>query len=333
MLGEILLLVAACICIIVLSVRLTEHSSSAVQIGTMLAVALGLTLVMIFSITAIQTPKAAQLQTALPAGIPLVNLYRRKLVAWLWAAAAYFAIFGTLCFFAGTVRDIAQVILAMGAYLACIMLPTGFFMMRKMDRAATAVTLHPWVHWHYSDASWKSWTRTRVERLKAHPASFELKRDWRRVAWVCLGIVAGALIVSPGGWGERAAWALGCCAWVFAWVEFTVWESQRAPEKLRRRLERASPDTYFGPDGLICDDALCSWLSADVYLKSAAVDADEPRSLNFSFEKFVPNPYGPAQTVTIVQSVLIPPGCDPSDVSRLQSALATLCPTAKIAIA
>lgn len=332
MLGEILLLIAACICIIGLSVRLTEHSSLAVQLGSMLTVVVLLTLAMVFSITAIQTPKAAQLQTTLPPNVPVLNLYRCKVLAWAKAAAAFFVIVALLCVIPGVVRYIAAGVLVLGALLACIMLPTGYYSARKMDRAATAVQLHPWMHWHYTQECWEAWTRTRVERLQANPSAFQLKRDWRRVGLVCAGIAIGVLIFSPGGWGERAAWGLGCCAWVLLWVEFAAWEARRAPEKLRKQLQRAAPDTYFGPDGMLCDGALCTWLGVNVYLVSVSVDAREPRSLCFSFEKIVPNPYGAAQTVTIAQSVLIPPGCDPSDLSLLRTALTARCPSAKIEI-
>ncbi len=333
MLAEVLLLIAACICIIVLSVRLTEHSSFAVQLGSMLTVVIVLTLGMIFSITAIQTPKAAQPQTTLPPNVPVLNLHRRKILPWLKGAAAFLVIGGLLCAVPGPVRYIAACLLGLGALLGCIMLPTAYYSARKMDRAATAVQLNPWIHWHYSPQSWAAWTRTRVQRLQAQPGAFELKRDWRRVGLVCAGVLIGVLIFSPGGWGERAAWAAGCCAFILFWTEVAAWEARRAPDKLRRQLERAAPDAYFGPDGMVCDGALCSWLGVNVYLVAASVDAIEPRSLCFVFEKIAPNPYGAAQTLTITQSVLIPPDCDPSDLAKLGSALAARCPSAKIAIA
>ena len=332
MLGEISLLIAACICIIVLSVRLTEHSSFAVQLGSMLAVVVVLTLGMIFSITAIQTPKSAQLHTALPPTVPLLNLYRRNVLPWAKAAAVFFAISGLLCLIPGDVSYISASILALGGLLAAIMFPTAYFTARKLDRAATALQLHPWMHWHYTQEAWQAWTQTRVERMKAQPAAFELKRDWRRIASVCAGVVAGTLILTPGDWGDRVAWAVLCCALILAWTEIAAWEARRAPQKLRKQLARSAPDTYFGPDGMLCDGAMATWLGVNVYLVSVSVDAIEPRSLCFSFEKIVPNPYGSAQTVTISQSVLIPPGCDPSDLSLLRTALAARCPSAKIAI-
>jgi hypothetical protein len=332
MFGEILLLIAACICIIMLSVRMTEHRSFAVQLCSMLAVVVGLTLAMVFSITAIQTPKAAQLHTTLPPGLPVLDLYRRKILPWALATVGFMAVCGLLCLVPGNVRDISASVMVIGALMACIMLPTAYFMARKMDRAATALQLHPWMHWHYSQESWEAWTQTRVERLKAQPSTYNMRMDWRRLAGVCGGILLGSIIFSPGGWGERVAWAAFCSSFVLGFVEMAAWEARRAPQKLRKQLQRAAPDTYFGPDGMLCDGVMCTWLTPNVYLVSVSVDADDPRSLCFVFEKIAPNPYGSAQTVTIRQSVLIPPGCDPSDLSLLRTALGARCPGAKIVI-
>jgi hypothetical protein len=85
-----------------------------VQVDSAPAVVVVLTLVMIFSITAIQTPKAAQLQTALPPNVPLLNLYRRKILCWPKAAAAY----------------IAASVPVVGVLLACVMLPTAYYSAR-----------------------------------------------------------------------------------------------------------------------------------------------------------------------------------------------------------
>jgi hypothetical protein len=333
MLGETLLLIAACISIIVLTVRWTEHLSFAVQVGSMLTVVVVLTLAMVFSITAIQTPKSAQLHTALPPTVPVLNLYRRNVLPWAIAAVAFLVICGLFCFISGPVRDISACVLVLGAMIGAIMLPTAYFMGRKMDRAATALQLHPWLHWHYSQESWRAWTGTRVERMKSQPSTFELKRDWPRITQVCGGVLLGALIFTPGGWVERVAWAAVCCALILMFIEIAAWEARRAPQKLRKKLQRAAPDVYFGPDGMLCDGAMSTWLGVNVYLVSVSVDAIEPRSLSFSFEKIVPNPYGSAQTVAITQNVLIPPGCDPSDLSLLRTALAARCPSAKIVVA
>jgi len=333
MLAEILLLIAGCISIIALTVRWTEHSSFAVQIGSMLTEVVVLTLAMVFSITAIQTPKFAQLHTVLPPTVTVLNLYRRSVLTWAKAAVAFLLMCGLLCFIPGPIRYISVCVLVLAVMIAAIMLPTAYFMALKMDRAATALQLHPWLHWHYSQESWEAWTRTRVERLRSQPSTFELKRDWLRVAEVCIGVLVGTLIFTPGGWGERAVWAAVCCTLILVFIEIAAWEARRAPQKLRNKLQRAAPDAYFGPDGMLCDGAMFTWLGVNVYLVAASVDAIEPRSLCFSFEKIVPNPYGYAQTVTIAQSVLVPPGCDPSDLSLLRTALAARCPSAKIAVA
>jgi hypothetical protein len=58
-------------------------------------------------------------------------------------------------------------------------------------------------------------------------------------------------------------------------------------------------------------------------------DARPPRSMLFRFEKLVPNPYGPLQTIVLFQSVLIPDGAD-GEIARLAHELVARCPRARI---
>ncbi len=75
-----------------------------------------------------------------------------------------------------------------------------------------------------------------------------------------------------------------------------------------------------------------TWLGLDVYLTAATVDSRPPRSLEFRFEKVVPNPYAGNQIIPIVQSVLIPAGAA-ADIARLQTELLARCPKAQIRLA
>ena len=61
-------------------------------------------------------------------------------------------------------------------------------------------------------------------------------------------------------------------------------------------------------------------------------DERQPRSAMFNFERYVPNPYGPTQTIAIHQAVLIPNGKE-SDLVRLQSELTARYPKARISLA
>jgi hypothetical protein len=330
--GEVLLLMCASVCIMIVTVNLIQKLPVGGQVGVLFAVIVLVALGMIFSITAVTVPKAAKLNTTVPKAVPILNLRRRHVLHWLKVTAVYFAICAGACAIPGPARYIAASLLGVGALLACVMLPTAYIMARKFDRAATALTLHPWLHWHYSPQEWQAWSAVRVERLVAQPATFTLRRDWRRILWVSVCLVGGALLISPGGWGFRIGWAAFCIAMVIGFVELAAWDSRRAPDKLRAQLQHASPDAYFGDDGLICDDRLLTWLGSDVYLTAVSMDDRAPRSLLMQFEKVMPNPYGAPQTMKISQNLLIPAGSDGGDLSVLRKALAVRCPKAAMAL-
>jgi hypothetical protein len=52
----------------------------------------------------------------------------------------------------------------------------------------------------------------------------------------------------------------------------------------------------------------------------------------FNFERSVPNPYGPTQSIPIHQAVLIPSGKE-NDLARLQQELTARCPNAQVSLA
>jgi hypothetical protein len=330
--GEILLLIGACICIIIVTVNLIQKLPMAVQLGVLFAVIVLVTLGMIFSISAVAIPKSAHLSTTLPKGAPILNLRRRHVFHWLKVTVILVAICASACAIPGPPRYIAGSLLGIGALLACVMLPTAYIMARRFDRAATALQLHPWLHWHYAPQEWQAWSAARVERLAAQPATFRLQRDWHRILWVAVCLLCGALLFSPGGWGFRLGWAAFCIAMVLGFVELAAWDARRAPDKLRAQLLHAAPDAYFGDDGLLCDDRLLTWLGADVYLTTVSMDERAPRSLLMQFEKIVPNPYGAPQTLKVSQNILIPAAADGGDLTVLRKALESRCPTAKMAL-
>jgi hypothetical protein len=332
MLAETLLLLIAAVGVIVTTVKLTENKSFTVQMIALGSVIVLVTLAMIFSITAISTPKAARLDTTLPPNVPLVDMYRHRVLHFLKASLIFFAIAAAACIIPGPVRYISAALLAMGLLLGSIMLPTAYIMARRFDRAATGLTLHPWLHWHYAPQEWQAWKAAAVQRLEAQPATFQPKRDWRRLLWVALAILIGTLLVTPGTWVERVCWAAACISMVIGFVELAAWDARRAPRKLEARLGRCTPDTYFGSDGMMCDGLFFTWLGVDVYLTSVSMDAREPRSLLMQFEKIVPNPYGSPNVVKLSQGVLIPGGSAPGDLTLLRTALESRVPGAKITL-
>ena len=330
--AELVLLLIAAACAVFVTVRLTENKSLTVQMIALFSVIIVITLGLIFSITAITTPKSARLKTTLPPETPLIYMFRRRVFHFFKVSLVFFAIVAAACIIPGPVRYIAASLLGMGLLLGSIMLPTAYIMARKFDRAATALTLHPWIHWHYSPAEWQTWKTTSVQRFEAKPATFIFKRDWQRVLWVSATILVGTLLVTPGSWIARASWAAACIAMVMLFVELAAWDARRAPQKLKTRLDECTPDAYFGDDGLICDGLFFTWLGADVYLTEASMDERTPRSVMLTFEKLAPNPYGSPNVVKVDQGVLLPQDLDAGDLSQLCTALVSRCPSAKISL-
>jgi hypothetical protein len=331
-LAEIVLLLIAAACAIFAVVHVTQNKSLTMQMIALFSVIVLLTLGLIFSITAITTPKTSKLNTSVPPSVALVNMYRRRVLHFLKASLVFLAIAAALCLIPGPTRYIAACVIAMGLLLGSIMLPTAYIMARRFDRSATALTLHPWLHWHYSAEEWQAWKALSVERCKAQPASFVLKRDWRRILWVSVGILAGTLLLTPGSWPGRVGWAAACIAMLVLFVEAAAWDARRAPRKLKARLELCTPDAYFGDDGLLCAGLFFTWLGVDVYLTAASLDAREPRTLTMEFEKTVPNPYGSPNVLKLSQSVLIPRDSNPGDLSLLRAQLVSRCPSAQISL-
>ena len=134
--------------------------------GALLGVIIALTIAMILTITAIATPKSAKLNTQLPPGVVVVSLHRRPVNHWLKIAAAFLALCALLCLIPGPIRYIVGSVALIAALLACTMLPVAYIMARKLDRAVTALELHPWIHWHYSEDPSRAWSNALVDRLK-----------------------------------------------------------------------------------------------------------------------------------------------------------------------
>jgi hypothetical protein len=329
-LAETLLLVIGGGCAIFATVQLTANRSAALQTIALISVVVLTTLGLIFSITAVTTPKSAKLTTTLPPGVTWVNMYRRRVIHFLKAALIFLAIAAAACIIPGPPRYIAASVVALGLLLGSIMLPTAYIMARRFDRAATALTLHAWIHWHYSAEQWQAWKAASVERLAAKPATFLLKRDWRRLLLISAAILVGTVVMTPGSWLARVSWAAACIALVMLFAEAAAWDARRAPSKLKARLDGCTPDAYFGDDGVMCDGLFFTWLGTDVYLTAASVDAREPRSLLLDFEKIVPNPYG-SSIVKVSHGVLIPKDLGAGDLSLLRTSLGSRCPTANIA--
>jgi len=328
----IAVLIAGVVAAIALVANLTKNSSATVTVVAMGGVVIAATLVMIFGITAVSTPKAAKLVTTLPPTAKLVHFHRQKVYRWAKILVVILAVCGAAGLLPGNVKYVGLTAGGLTLYLMVILLPVMYVTSRNFDRSLTALTYDPWVHWQYPPAQWREWANIQADRAKAMPAPFVPKRDWKKLLLPFAGIAIGVMYFSPGPAWAKALYVLFVCGAITAMVMWSVIAGRLMPDKLRAKLLASAPEAYFGHDGVFCDSAYTTWLGISVYLTSASIDERPPRSLMFNFEKVVPAGYSGTTIVHIHQSVLIPANAE-ADIARLQRELVARCPTAQIALA
>jgi hypothetical protein len=328
--GISLLAIGGVILLIVATVNLTMNRSPVVAGIALAAVIIFGTLALIFIITAVSTPKESK-PAALPHSVKLVTNNRRKMYIWVKVFAILLGIFAMIALIPGTARIVALTIGGMTLFLAIILLPVLYWTSRTADKSLTETELNPWVHWIYTPDQWAQWSAVQVERLSATPPSFVLKRDWHRFVFPFVLIIGGVVFFVPGSWLFKGPYLGVVCVAILAIAVFAGRGGASHADKLHAKLMQASPEAWFGRDGVFCDGVFTQWLSVSVYLVSATIDQRQPRSLSLRFEKSVPNPYGPTQIVPIHQAVLIPAGAE-GDLARLQQELTARCGRAQVAL-
>ena len=326
-----LLAIAGVIVLIVATVNLTANRSVAVAASALAAVIVFGTLALIFIIQAVSVPKESK-PASVPHSVRLVTNNRRKVYTWLKVFAILIVAFALGGLIPGVARYVSLTLGGLTLFLAIILLPVLYVTNRGFDQSLTAVELDPWVHWQYTPEQWQQWSAMQTERLRATPPTFVLQRDWRRFLFPFAAIIGGVALFVPGSWLFKGPYLAAVCIAILTIAVFAGRGGSHSAEKLHARLLAASPEAYFGQDGVFCDGVFTPWLNVSIYLVSAAVDERVPRSLLLNFEKSVPNPYGPTQIVPIHQHVLIPAGAG-GDLTRLQRELTTRCPNAQITLA
>jgi hypothetical protein len=327
----VLLGIAALVGLIVATVQLTQHSSTAVVASAMAAVVTFGTLAFIFLIMATTVPTESR-PAALPHNVKLVTDNRRKVYKWLKVFAVLIVIFALGGLIPGPARYISLSFGGMTLLLAVILLPVYYFTNRGFDQSLTAVELDPWVHWQYSPEQWQQWCTVQADRLRATPPAFVLHRDWHRFLLSFAIIIGGVAIFCPGSWIFKTLYLVAVCAAILTIAILSGRGGASHADKLHVKLLAAAPETYFGHDGVFSDGVFTPWLNVSTWLVSATIDERAPRSLLLNFERSVPNPYGPTSIIPIHQPVLIPANAA-ADLTRLQQELTARCPKAQIALA
>jgi hypothetical protein len=320
--GGTLLLILACAGLMVLAVWLTAARSETALFlsifGALIAGCLGIT----YGFNLI-TPPNARLDTRLPPSVAPVIVHRRALRRWWRPALAFAGLCALDVLIPGPSREIGVVLALTVVVPAAIGIPAWYVTARQLDRAATALQLDPWLHWHYSPEARAAWIDVQRERLRAAPAA---KLDWK-MAWLCVPVLVALLMfIVDGRLPVRTAWGLGLATLVIAVLRICEIVQGREPDRVERRMRAAAPDAYFGHDGVFCDDRFLTWLDTKQYLVRASVDERTPRSVALVLMKIGAR----GQTVTLRQDILIPATANQADLELLQSALRARCPSAHV---
>jgi hypothetical protein len=327
MVGGMGLGIGAFIALDVLVVNLTMHSSPWVM-GTVMGLFILGSVIGMFLIARVFTkPK----EKPLPAGVPLVDLHRRKVYVWAKRAGI---VTGMLALLGVALPDgfnmVAFTFAGFTAFIAAFMLPIAYIAARDQDRSLTGVEVEPWVRWSYTEAQWNEITQVEMVQagIQAAP-TFRWKQQWKTVVFLAIFMVVFAKIE-----GYTWGWDFALLGGVSALISGIFWLSKRsaryAPNRKQKAMANVSREAYFADGGLFWEGEFAPWISMNIYLTNAWVDETAPRSLVLNFEKVLPGQGGPS-IVQVERRILIPEGAE-RDVRMLQERLAEKCPKAAVQI-
>ena len=306
-------------------IHLTAGKSQGVQLTAIFSLVGVATLGMIGLIIELSTPASA----ALPKGAKLVRFHRAKVD--VWAKRAGWGIL-TLALLAIVLPTTGKIIVGTLAgffgFVAIVMLFAGYISARKMDQWLTEVELRPWVHWTYTAEQWSAWNAVRVRNIDSAPPPVSWRKSGWKLALAIVGIAAGVFLFSPGGRVFKAVYVGGVGGLLFGIAAWSVHSQKGNGARIGAKLKAASPEVYFGDEGLFADGEFLPWVSIGIYLLTAAPGQGEPAHLDFQFMKIE----GGSNSSVVTQSVLLPAGAD-ADVAKLQQELTAKCSTAKIYLA
>jgi len=323
-------MVAAFVLAILATLKCTERLPASVQLGAIFGV-IGLGTVAMITVG---------IQASLPHGAPLpasakrVNIFQRR--TYVWARRLGYALLAVavlMLVLRGTPQAMVGTIGGLFGFVGIVVVFGLWLTARRTDRWLSAVEADPWVHWKYTPEQWQKWTEGAVQRAAPEPdGAFHRGRDGKIMASISLVVLAALLFFVDAPLTMRLA-----IAGIFA-VTMTAGlglagRGKAKASLLRRKLNTADLEVYFGQDGLFAMGEFTPWLTVGVYLQAACLDEREPRSLALRFQQVVAG-YGSANLVPKTLSLPLPE-CDgvANDLARLQKELSTRCQKATITLA
>jgi heme/copper-type cytochrome/quinol oxidase subunit 4 len=315
------LAVATVIVAIVAVINLTTGKSQTVQLTAIFTVTGVATLALIGLIIQMSLPAGV----ALPKGMKLVRFHRAKVDVWAKRAGWTILALALLAIVLPTTgKIIVGTLGGFVVFLSIVMLFGGYMSARKMDQWLTEVELRPWVHWTYTAEQWSAWNAERVHEVEITPPTFIWRKHWWKLALALAGIAQGVFLFSPADWIFNTCYVAGIGAVLFGLALLSTRTQKNDGARAGSKLKAATPEVYFGSEGLFVDATFLPWISAGVYLITAGPGKGEPAHLSFQFMKIEAN-----SSSVVNQGVLLPANAS-GDVAKLQQELTAKCPKAVI---
>ncbi len=260
----------------------------------------------------------------LPPSARLVSFNRHKVYRWIWRLMA-FVLINTAA--ALVLPDSLKWLpIALGGFVLLFcgpMVSISLMMARRNDKGMTAVIANPWAHWQYTPEKWAQWaTNQRVwEEAKEGPWS------WKGVSLMvlfCIGLFALGALFTGESLQENVIIVGGLTGFILLLVLVAYCFKSTNFDRRYRRLLAASPETWFGDEGLFCNGTYTPWVLSGRYLIKATTAMDDPARLSLIFQSF-----NGSSSMQITQRIPIPDG-RASDLPLLEQKLKSRCPTASV---
>jgi hypothetical protein len=261
---------------------------------------------------------------ALPPLARLVSFNRHKVYQWIWRLVAFLLINAAASLVLPSNWKWLPEGLAGFVLLLCgPMLSIGYMMARRNDRGMSAVIANPWAHWQYPPEKWTQW----AVNQRAWEIAQEGPWNWKGVSMfvlLCVGLFALGSLFTGASLQENVTIVSGLTGFIILLVAVAYWFKRTNFDRRYRRLLAASPESWFGDEGLFCNGAYMPWILSGRYLSKATAATDQPARLMLVFESF-----NGTSSTQITQRIPIPDG-HIVDLPMLQQKLNAHCPTASV---
>jgi hypothetical protein len=262
---------------------------------------------------------------ALPPSARLVSFNRHKVYQWIWRLVVFLLINTavSLVLPSSTWKWLPVALGGFVLFLCGPMLSIGYMMARRNDRGMSAVIANPWAHWQYTQEKWAQWAANQREWEMAQEGPW----SWKGVSLfvlLCVGLFVLGALFTGASLKENEIIVGGLTGFIILLVAVAYLFKRTNFDRRYRRLLAATPETWFGDEGMFSNGAYMPWILTGRYLLKATAAMDQPARLMLVFESF-----NGTTSIEITKRIAIPDG-HITDLAVLEQKLSTHCPTASV---